>query len=149
MKEVFRSESILKFKTLLTKNIELTPILSTITEEESIILEDFKQSLIHENFDHISISQDATDVITFISGYISRSLLKSIDCEVCRIALNNDPVSNAYLDDYNKGGLKLPTSSLTSYTQCAFSILDHLEERILEVDVPSKVLTQSILNHLS
>ena len=60
-----------------------------------------------------------------------------------------DPVSSAYLDDHNKGGLKLLTSSLTSYTECAFSILDHLEERILEVDVPSKVLAQSILNHLS
>ena len=140
LKEVYRSESILKLKTLLINNIELTPIISSITDEESFILEDFVRSLTLENFDHISISQEAIDVISFISGYISHSLLKSIDCEACRIALNNDPVYSAYLDDYNKGGLKLTTSSLNSYTQCAFSILDHLEQKILEVGVPSKVL---------
>ena len=149
LEEIYRSESILKLKTLLANNIELTPIISSITDEESIILEDFVQSLTLENFDHISISQDAIHVITSLSGYISHSLLKSIDCEACRIALNNDPVSSAYLDYYNKGRLKLPTSSLNSYTQCAFSILNHQEQRILEVDVLSKVLAQSILNHLS
>ena len=88
-------------------------------------------------------------MITFVSGYISRSLLNSLDCEECKIALTNDPVSSTYLDDYDRGGLEIPTSALNSYAQCAFSILDDLEQRILEVDVPSKVLAQSILNKLS
>ena len=88
-------------------------------------------------------------MITFVSGYISRTLLNSLDCEECKIAFTNDPVSSSYLDDYNRGGLEIPTSALNSYTQCGFSILDHLEQRILEVDVPSKVLAQSILNKLS
>ena len=62
-------------------------------------------------------------------------MLKSIDCEECKIALNSDPVSSSYLDEYNKGGLKLPTSSLNNYTQSAFSILDYLEQRILEQEI--------------
>ena len=43
----------------------------------------------------------------------------------------------------------MPKSSLINYTQCAFSILDHFEQRILQLDFPSKVLAQRILDHLS
>ena len=148
LKEVYRSESILKLKTFLSDNIELTSNIASITDEESSILQDFLETVNQENLEHITISQDAVDVITFVSGYISRSLLNSLDCEECQIALTNDPVASTYLDDYNRGGLEIPTSALNSYTQCAFSILDHLE-RILKVDVPSKVLAQNILNKLS
>ena len=134
LKEVYRSESILKLKTSLSKNIELTSNIASITDEESAILQDFLETVNQENFDHITISQDAVDVITFVSGYISRSLLKSLalDCEECKIALTNDPVSSTYLDDYNRGGLEIPTSALNSYTQCSFSILDHLEQGFLK-----------------
>ena len=113
LKEVYRSESIIKVKTFLTNNIELTTITSSLlTDEQTIAVQDFVQSIIQEDLDHIFISQDATEVITFVSGYIFRSLLKNIDCAACKKALNNDPVSSAYLDEQNQGGLKLPTSSL-------------------------------------
>ena len=88
LKEVYRPESILKLKTFLSNNIELTSNISSITDEESSILQDFLETVNQENFDHITISQDAVDVIKFVSGYISRSLLNSLDCEV---ALTNDP----------------------------------------------------------
>ena len=132
----------------MSNNIELTSNIASITDEESSILQDFLETVNQENFDHITISQDSVDVITLVSGYIPRSLLNSLDCEECKIALTNDPLSSTYPDDYNRGGLDIPTSALNSYTQCAFSILDHLEQRILEVYIPSKVLAQSILNKL-
>ena len=75
---------------------------------------------------------------TFLSGCISRTLLKTIDCEEFKIALNFDPVSCSYLDEYNKGGHKLPTSSLNNYTLCAFSTLEYLEQRIIESEIPQK-----------
>ena len=83
---------------------------------QSIAVVDFVQSIVQEDFDDISISQNAIEAITFISRYISRSLLKNIDCEDCKKAFNSDPVSSAYLDEQNKGGLKLPTSSLNNYS---------------------------------
>ena len=120
LNEIYRSETIIKLKIYLEKNIELTIITSSITYEESIELQDFVQEITSEELNHITISQDAIEVITFLSGYISRSLLKSTDCEECKRALNIDPVSSSYLDDLNRGGLKLPTSALNNYTQCAF-----------------------------
>ena len=80
LKQVYRSESIIKVKTLLANNIELTTITSSLlTDEQSIAVENFVQSIVQEDLDDISISQDAIEVITFIPGYISRSLLKKID----------------------------------------------------------------------
>ena len=87
-----------------------------VTDEESSTLHSFIQEIVNEDLSHITISQDAVEVITFLSGYISRALLKNIDCEECKIALGSDPVSSSYLDEYNKGGLKLPTYSLNNYT---------------------------------
>ena len=103
LKEIYRSELIVKLKTFLKNNIELTTITSPEPDQDSVILHSF----IHENnnedtIHHITISQNAVEVITFLSGYISHSLLKSIDCEECKIALNIDPVSSIYLDEYNK-----------------------------------------------
>ena len=116
LNEIYRSETIIKLKTYLEKNIELTTVTSPITDEESIELQDFVQEITGEDLNHITISRDAIEVITFLSGDISRSLLKSTDCEEYKRALNIDPVSSSYLDDLNKGGLKLPTSALNNYT---------------------------------
>ena len=105
LKGIYRTESIVKLKTFLNKNVELTTITCPVTDEESATLHSFIQEIINEDLSHITICQDAVEVITFLSGYISRSLLKNIDCEECKIALGLDPVSSSYLDEYNKGGL--------------------------------------------
>ena len=70
LKEVYRSESILKIKTFLSKNIELTTITSSCADEESISVEEFALSITQDDFDHIVTSEDAVEVITFVSGYI-------------------------------------------------------------------------------
>ena len=75
----------------------------------------------------MTISQDAVDVITFVSGYILRSLLNSLDCEECKIALTNNPVSSTYLDDYNRGGLEIPTSALNSYILYVPKVFSYLK----------------------
>ena len=78
LKEINRSESIVKLKTFLNKNVELTTITCPVTDEESATLHSFIQEIINEDLRHITICQHAVEVITFLSGYISRSLLNSI-----------------------------------------------------------------------
>ena len=57
-------------KTYLERNIELT-ITSLITDEESIELQHFVQEITLEDLNHITISQDAIEVITFLSGSLT------------------------------------------------------------------------------
>ena len=95
-KELYGSESILKLETFLSKNIELIYFFHYRRRigQSSRFCGDNNE----ENLDHITISQDIVDVLTLVSGYITRLLLKSIDCnsvcEKCKIALTNDPVSS-------------------------------------------------------
>ena len=98
LKEIYRSESIVKLKSFLNKNVELTAITCPVTDEESSTLHSFIQEIVNEDLSHITISLDAVEGIIFLSGYISRALLKNIDCEECKIALGSDPVSSSYLD---------------------------------------------------
>ena len=69
LKEVYSCESIIKVETFLTNNIELATITSyLLTDEQSIAVQHFVQSIIQEDLDHIFISQDAIEVITFVSS---------------------------------------------------------------------------------
>ena len=60
----YHSESIVKLKTLLSKNMEPISNISSITDDESTILQDFLKAINEENFGHITISQDAAVVVT-------------------------------------------------------------------------------------
>lgn len=66
-------------------------------------MQDLVHSISQEDFDHLILSEDAVEVIRLVSGYISRSLSKNIDCEACKIALSNESVTSAYIDEQNKG----------------------------------------------
>ena len=88
-------------------------------------------------------------MIIYVAGYISLSLIKNIFCEFCTIALNRDRVTSAYLDEISIGVLKTRTSSLSNYSQFPFSVLEVSESIILDVDVPSRIFTQSVLDSLS
>ena len=52
LNEVYCSESILKLKTFLSKNIELTIITSSLTDEQSTTIQDLVHSITQGDFDH-------------------------------------------------------------------------------------------------
>ena len=63
LKDVYRSESIIKLKTILRNNIELTSISVSSSDEQTAIIEHFITEIGDENFDYLTISQDTIDVI--------------------------------------------------------------------------------------
>ena len=82
LKEIYRSESIVKLKTFLNKNVELTTITHPVTDEESVTLHSFIQEIINEYLSHITICQYAVEVITFFQGiylahYSRQSIVKN------------------------------------------------------------------------
>ena len=79
LKEIYRSESIVKLKTFLNKNVELTTITCPVTDEKSATLHSFIQEIINEDLSHITICQDAVEVIIFLLGiYLAHYLRISI-----------------------------------------------------------------------
>ena len=63
LKEIYRSESIVKLKTFLNKNVELTTITHPVTDEESVTLHSFIQEIINEDLSYITICQDSRQSI--------------------------------------------------------------------------------------
>ena len=66
LREIYRSESIVKLKTILYNTVELTAITHSVTGKESITQQAFIQEIIIEDLHHITICQEAVEVITFL-----------------------------------------------------------------------------------
>ena len=72
-------------------------------------------TILRNNIEITSISVPPSNEQTAIIENFLRKLAMK-----CTTSLNNDPVSSAYLEETNKGGLKYPTSSLSNYVSVIF-----------------------------
>ena len=139
LKEVLQSESIVKMKTLLKRNLDLEDFSISSTETEAQI-QQFISDLDVENFDHLQLSEGAQQVAVYIACYITQTLIKDTSCDDYLHRLKEDQVTNSYLDTLNRGGLKLPSMSLHSYVRTEFCVIEENQPAICSSGFPSKVL---------
>ena len=97
LQEVIRSESIIKLKSLLKRNIDISS-LSTPTQSISSI-NDFARNMLINDCDHLQLTEASQQVVVYIAGYISLSLSEHIQCPVCLSSLNNNFVSSEYVSN--------------------------------------------------
>ena len=143
-----RSESIIKIKCMLERDFELSALgdLSHDYVEEPVDV--FIEETKNEDLSNLTLSTDCEEVVVYIAGYISHCLLKRTQCECCIHLLNTDPVSNAYVDNLDRG-LKLPTSALNNHVQTEFAVLEYTEQKIISFQTPRKNVALRLLNSLS
>ena len=148
LNEVMRSESIIKIKCMLERDFELSALedLSHDYVEEPVDV--FIEEIKNEDLSNLTLSTDSEEVVVYITGNISHCLLKRTQCEYCIHLLNTDPVSNAYVDNLDRG-LKLPPSALNNHVQTAFAVLEYTEQRIISFQTPWKNVALRLLNSLS
>ena len=84
-----------------------------------------------------------------ISGYISHKLLKDVSCLDCVNSLQQDPIQTQYLQDLDRGGLTLPSSSLNNFVESAFCVLEASETEIVQTEFPWKILSLRLLQEVS
>ena len=72
LQEVLISESIIKMKSLLKRNIDISSLCSPSISTSSI--KDYAQDLLLNDYDHLHLTEDSQQVAVYISGYISLSL---------------------------------------------------------------------------
>ena len=105
---------------------------------------------IHTNsLDQLVISDDTKDVVAYISGYITYSLLKHSKCQDCIDFLHKDPITNSFVSALNRGGLQLPSSALYSYVENSFCVVQCLQTKILATMLPLKILIFRLLEVMS
>ena len=112
--EVLRSESILSYKILLKHGIDYTKLqYSTPVSINQKITEFLAINLYSNLLEQLVISHDTKDVVAYISGYITRSLLKQSKCQNCSDLLHKDPMITSFVSALNRGGLKYLRQSYT------------------------------------
>ena len=76
LKEVLKSESIIQVKTILSNSLESVDYLPNMPLEPSELIEQFVTEIVqNEEFDNLILSNDCKEVIVYISGYITHSLV--------------------------------------------------------------------------
>ena len=142
LNEVLRSESIIKIKSMLERDFELSALedLSHDCVEEPVDF--FIDEIKTEDLSNLTLSIDTEEVVVYIAGYISHCLLKRTQCECCIHLLKTDPVSNAYVDILDRG-LKLPPSALNNHVQTAFAVFEYTEQKIMSFLTPWKNVASS------
>ena len=146
--EVIRSESILSYKILLKHTIDYTELQLSTTDTINQKITEFLVNIHTNSLDQLVISDDTKDV-SYISGYITYSLLKHSKCQDCIDFLHKDPITNSFESALNRGGLQLPSSVLYSYVESSFCVVQCLQTKILATMLPLKILIYRLLEVMS
>ena len=102
LQEVLISESLIKMKSLLKRNIDISSLCSPSTSTSSI--KDYAQDLLLNDYDHLHLTEDSQQVAVYISGYISLSLTERLKCRDSFMFLAElDTVSSEYFNNLNEG----------------------------------------------
>ena len=88
LQEVQISESIIKMKSLLKRNIDISSLCSPSSSTSSI--KDYAQGLLLNDHDHLHLTEYSQQVAVYISGYISVSLAERLKCPDFLCSLQNN-----------------------------------------------------------
>ena len=150
LKEVLKSESIIQVKTILKNSLEPVDYLPNVPFVSSELIEQLVTEIVqNEEFENLILSNDCKEVMVYISGYITHSLLLNVKCKDCSDCLQNNIESSTYVERLNRGGLTIPSQSLNTYLQMAFAVIESIESKVLHSGIPAKILTATLLNRLS
>ena len=86
----------------------------------------------------IVLSDDTREVGIYISGYIAKKIKDRFeDCciEYAVGEIKGDDTDSAYLKIISRGGLTVPSYSLSNYVCEAFALLDYFNEIISKSDI--------------
>ena len=137
LNEVINSESIIKMKSLLQHELEISALTTQSNQEyDEGILQEHILKLQSINYEHLVLSEKSLQVVAYISGYISHRLLKDGSCSDCVNLLLQDPILTEYLQNLDRGGLTLPSSTLNHYMVSAFCVLEASETEIVQTTIP-------------
>ena len=134
--EVLRSESIISYQALLKREIDFTKLQLHTKDDINQKIEEFILGVHSNPLEHLVLSNDTKDVVVYVSGYITRSLL----CQDCSELFHKDPIETCFVSAINRGGLQLTFSIFYSYVESAFCCIEYLETKMLATKLPLKLL---------
>ena len=150
LRDVTHSEKINKLKSLLKGDINALTEDIFLKNDEGEKLQTFLFDVTSENLikETIVLSDDTRGVGIYISGYIAKKIKYRF--EDCRIEyavweIKVGDADSAYLKIISRGGLTVPSYSLSNYVCTAFSQLDYFNEIINKSYIPARTACEYTL----
>ena len=143
LREVLNSEKIVLLKSLLKENICFWEgVRNNISNDNIYNMEAIKQHVtnMENEIQESVLSTESEEVAVYISGYITKKLIKCFNCEDCKILLLSDKstIAVGYIKMLNRGGLLIPSSGVCSYSIKCFAILDVIHDVLIK-HVPNNI----------
>lgn len=154
LKEVNTAEKILKIRSLLKEGINFW--------EEDLYADNNKSELVRKliieinnmccDVDRVELSGSSREVAIYIAGYIAKKLTKQLDCRECHERLignlSDESDDHSYLELVSRGGLTIPSLSLSNYVCNAFAIIDFFNITIKQSGLSVRLAAETVLDKL-
>ena len=142
LRDVTHPEKIIRLKSLLKGDINALTEDTFLKKDEEENLQNFLFDITSENLikETIVLSDDTREVGIYISSYIAKKIKDRFeDCciEYAVGQIKGDDTDSAYLKIISRGGLTVPSYSLSNYVCEAFALLDYFNEIISKSDIPA------------
>ena len=126
LKEVLSSENIIKIKSLMKEGFDIDDNLKVSTDQH-LNLETLEKNIepVISDANSISLNEESREVAVYIAGYVAHKVIRY--CEGCcegLLLFGEESVESKYLHLLSRGGLKVPSESLSNYVCHGFAILD-------------------------
>ena len=142
LRDVTHSEKIVKLKSLLKGDINALTEDIFIKKDEEEKLGNFLFDITSENLIKKTtvLSDDTREVGIYIPGYIAKKIKDRFEdgcIEYVVGEIKEDDADSTYLKIILRGGLTVPSYSLSNYVCEAFALLDYFNEIINKSDIPA------------
>ena len=151
LREATSSEKIIKLKTLLKDDIDISNIMDSNVEHDENI-----ETLLHHvdlsccSDEMVTLSEDSREVGIYIAGYVAKKLKERFgDC--CNGLLTGDSGAEnpdfSYVKIWSRGGLIIPSTNLVNRLCTAFTVLEFVDDLITKSDLPVRKVAEHVLIH--
>ena len=150
LREATSSEKIIKLKTLLKDDIDISNIMDSNVEHDENI-----ETLLHHvdlsccSDEMVTLSEDSREVGIYIAGYVAKKLKERFG-ECCKGLLTGD--SGAENPDFSyvqilSRGLIISSTNLVNYVCTAFATLEFVDDLITKSGLPVRKAAEHVLIH--
>ena len=153
LREVNSSVKILKIRSLLKENINFW--------EEDLQIEVNQSGAVGEliagvrerwcDIDDVLLSPDSREVAIYIAGYIVKKYIKRVNSsDKCKMVgtISDDSSGRTYLQAISRGGLMIPSLSLSEYVCGAFAAIEFFNDSIKSSGLTVRLTAETVLKEL-
>ena len=151
LREATSSEMIIKLKTLLKDDIDISNIMDSNVEHDENI-----ETLLHHvdlsccSDEMVTLSEDSRELGIYIASYVAKKLKERFG-ECCKGLLNSDNGAEnpdfSYVQILSRAGLTIPSTNLVNYVYTALAILEFVDDLRTKSGLPVRKAAEHVLIH--